>query len=147
MEYSGPQCSFARHDIRSYRHPSWADRRHSGNLRCVIFISPRAPHGLRPRSCQGGIRRAAAVSSRADERTRTADLLITSWLAAILERTTPYRYVAISPPPYARRKRDGQDSPRNTRVVHQTEIDKRGWRSGPFSVSAGRELRCPNECP
>ena len=40
---------------------------------------------------------------RADERTRTADLLITSWLAAILERTTPYRYVAISPPPCARR--------------------------------------------
>ena len=74
-EYSGPQCSFARHDLRSYRHPSWTDRRHSDNLRCVIFISPRAPYGLRPRSCQGGIRRAAAVSSRADERTRTADLI------------------------------------------------------------------------
>ena len=41
-------------------------------------------------------------SRRAD--LRTADLIsATSWLAAILERTTPYRYVAISPPPYARR--------------------------------------------
>ena len=31
---------------------------------------------------------------RADERTRTADLLITSWLAAILVRTDMYQYVA-----------------------------------------------------
>jgi hypothetical protein len=32
--------------------------------------------------------------SRADERTRTAELLITSWLASILVRTIVYRYVA-----------------------------------------------------
>jgi hypothetical protein len=31
---------------------------------------------------------------RADERTRTADLLITSWLAALLMRTIVYQYVA-----------------------------------------------------
>jgi hypothetical protein len=33
---------------------------------------------------------------RADERTRTADLLITSWLAAILVRAIAYRYVPYS---------------------------------------------------
>ncbi len=54
---------------------------------------------LSPRYCTGGFTLSACPThasqiQRADERTRTADLLITSWLVAIPGRTTPYRYGA-----------------------------------------------------
>ena len=41
----------------------------------AICTSHRTPNGFRSRLCQGGVRRAAAVSSRAVGRTRTAALL------------------------------------------------------------------------
>jgi hypothetical protein len=59
-----------------------------------VYCCPTAAKPPVERAGHSTFLRYLQVKRRADERTRTADLLITSWLAPILERTATCHYVA-----------------------------------------------------